>query len=1628
MTMNSTYTGLEIAIIGLSGRFPGGHSLADFWENLAAGQELISVFPTDPQGGADATAPHPPPIRAGSILADVDQFDAAFFGFNPREAEAMDPQHRLFLECAWEALEHAGYRTDLEERPIGVFAGVGMGTYLLYNLSPNPGVIESRGLLQTLVGVDKDYLATRVSYKLNLTGPSLSLGTACSSSLVAVHVACQSLLSGDCDMALAAGVAVKVPQTDQTLSPDEIISPDGHCRAFDAQANGTVGGNGIGVVLLKRLADAIADRDSIYAVIKGSAINNDGSTKVGYTAPSQAGQARVIRAAQIMAEVDPDTITYLETHGTGTALGDPIEIAAMTQAFRACTHRTGFCAIGSVKTNVGHLDAAAGMAGLIKTVLALHHGKIPPSLNFEVPNPQIDFASSPFYVNTQLRDWPLLDIAAAGEPDQGTGNREPRETDLGSNPNGASSNAGVRRAGVSSFGFGGTNAHVVLESAPALPVLADARAPRTYQLLSLSAKTASALEHMTTHLADHLRRHPNLALADVAYILHQGRWEFPHRRMVVAQTQVEALQALESGDPQRVHTQVAGDAAPGVVFMFPGQGSQAIHMARELYEGEPVFQAICDRCFTTLQTQHGLDLQSVIYPTAAQIAFAQQRLTQTEIAQPALFVVEYALAHLWMAWGVQPQALIGHSIGEYVAACLAGVLTLEDALAVVVARGRLMQQQPPGAMLAVHLSETDLQPWLADRLVDNPSTTLALAASNAPELTVVAGDGTAISALQAQFDAAGIHTTRLLTSHAFHSPMMEAVMDPLIAVLQRVTLHPPQIPLISNRTGTELTAAQATSPQYWADHLRHPVQFAQGIQTLLTQPNRVFLEVGPGRTLTTLVQQQDRNRLILSSLPHPKDPTADEAWLLQTLGQLWLAGVPIRWSPVYADQARQRVPLPTYPFERQRYWIDPPTVDSVPSGSEAAGSTLAPLTKNPDLADWFYVPSWQRSSLPVLPRPQPDSRPWIVFADQRGLAAALIQRLLNEGQRVIRVEAGSDFQCLGGSEYRMNACDRTHYDRLFQALLTGDDAPILVHLWTVDDRDAADDQNATSSQTLGFYSLISLAQALGQLSSSQTIHLGVVSSGIHNITGMEAIHPAQATLIGPCRVIPQEFSSITCGLIDVAWPAASSRSADPFQGHATQDSIEPATGKPATIPAQMVDQVLGEIRLQAAAPHLPIPQAPPPIVAYRGPYRWLPTYEPMRLEATDPVLGQPLDQPLRQRGIYLITGGLGGLGWTIAEHLGQTVQAKLVLISRSPFPNRADWANWLATRGESEITTLRIQQIQALEAMGAEVLVLSADVADVTQMQAAVDCARQTFGDIHGIFHAAGIAGGGIIPLKTADQAAEVMRAKVRGTQVLQQIFRDQPLDFWVLFSSLSALLGGAGQVDYCAANAYLDACAQAQIHPAIRVINWDTWQSVGMGANITHLPDALKQQRLAALADGLTPTEGWESLRRILRSGLTHVVVSTKAWDQVLAQPHDLTAMTPEFSPGDASPHLGHARPATTTPYVAPSTEIEQRIAALWQEQLGIEPIGIHDNFFELGGHSLLAVRVVARLREMYPVELSLRLLLSDAPTVAGMALAITHQLNPPPDDDTLQQLLAEIEQLSEAEVRSQLAEESRL
>jgi amino acid adenylation domain-containing protein len=912
-----------IAVVGLAGRFPGADDLGELWRNLCGGVESVRFYSREElaaAGVAPALLDDPRYVRAGAPLRDVQHFDADFFDFSAREAELMDPQHRLFLECCWEALENAGYDTRTWPGAIGVFAGMGMSGYLIRNLLSHPDLIQNAGPLQIRILNDNNFLTSLAAYKLDLRGPSVTVQSACSTSLVATCMACQSLLQFQCDMVLAGGVTVIVPHGLGYLALDGVMSPDGHCRAFDAAARGTVEGSGAGVVVLRRLADAVADGDTIHAVIRGFATNNDGGFKMSFTAPSPEGQLEAIATAQTIAGVPAESITYVETHGTGTPLGDLVEVTALSEVFAAATEQRGFCALGAIKTNIGHLDAAAGVAGLIKAVLAVEHGVLPPSLHFETPNPRIDFARSPFYVNTECRPW-----RPEGWP---------------------------RRAGVSAFAIGGVNAHVVLEEPPA--PAPSAPAP-PWLLLVLSARTETALEAATDRLLGHLRElpaEPATQLADIAYTLGVGRRAFPHRRMLAVRDLQDAVEVLERRDPRRLLTGTAA-VDPQVAFLFPGLGNEYAGMARGLYRDDAGFRARIDDGAARLEPLLGVDLREIIFAEeeggeevanqgidlrrllgrgsrAPRGEEAGQRLRRTALSQPAVFLVEHALACRLLDWGIRPQAMVGFSIGEYVAACLAGVLSLDDALRLVAGRARLIDELPAGAMLAVPLSEDAVAPWLVGGL--------SLAAVAGPELTVLAGTELAVAAAEERLTASGHVCRRLQTSHAFHSALMEPAMARFLALFSDIELRPPEIPYLSNVTGHWITAGQATDPAYWAEHLRGTVRFADAVSELWREPGRVLVEVGPGQTLSSWALQQSSasggvggaDPVALSTLRHAFERTDDLAFLLQTVGRLWLTGLRPDWPAFWADQPRRRVPLPTYPFERRRYWIEPRTEPAVP--------------------------------------------------------------------------------------------------------------------------------------------------------------------------------------------------------------------------------------------------------------------------------------------------------------------------------------------------------------------------------------------------------------------------------------------------------------------------------------------------------------------------------------------------------------------------------------------------------------------------------------------------------------------------------------------------------------------------
>ncbi len=1468
----------DIAIVGMAGRFPGAASVEAFWRNLTGGVESITFFSDEElraAGVPEAALSDPKYVRARGVVEGADLFDAPFFGYSPREAEVVDPQQRLFLECAWEAFEDAGYEPASFPGDAGVFAGAGMNTYI-FNFLGDPEVLDSVGNFQIMISNDKDFLAPRVSYKLGLKGPSFSVQSACSTSLVAVHLACQALLAGECDAALAGGVSLRLPQaTGYHHYEGAVFSPDGHCRAFDESAGGFVGGNGAAVVLLRRLADAVRDGDSIRAVIRGSAVNNDGALKAGFTAPSVDGQAQVIAQALAVAGVEPASIGYIEAHGTGTELGDPIEIAALTQAFGPGVPRGGVL-VGSLKTNIGHLDSAAGVTGLIKAALVLERGLIPPTLHFERPNPRLRLEETPFRIAGRLTEWP-----AAGTP---------------------------HRAGVSSLGIGGTNAHVVLEESPA-------RVPGTpggpWQLLPLSARSDAALDSVVSRLAEHLASHPDLDLADAAFTFQVGRRRFERRAVALCRDAPDAVAVLGGGDKERLL--FGGGEAHSVAFLFSGQGSQHPGMAARLYLSEPVFRGELDRACERLLPILGTDPRPLLF--AADAADAAEDLARTEITQPALFAVEYALARQWMAWGIRPAAMLGHSIGEYVAACLAGVFSLEDGLALVAERGRLMATVAPGGMLAVSLPEAEVAPLLGAEL--------SLAAVNGPQRCVVAGSEAAVAALAVELEARGARHRRLRTSHAFHSAMMDGVLGAFAERVRRVRLSPPSIPFVSNLTGTWITAAEATDPGYWTRHLRGTVRFGDGLAALLAEPGRALLEVGPGNALTTLAREAGAEAF--ASLPHAADRRDDHAFLLTALGRLWLAGLTPDWNALHAGERRLRVPLPTYPFERKRYWVE--------GGPLGALRPAKPdLAKRPNPADWLSVPTWKRAL--AAPGAAAELAGPVLVLGGGGLGERLVSLLHEAGHEA---EAGA-----------------VHMD-LFRRLAGEGRLPgTIVHLESVTPSNSFEE-----AQERGFRSLVALARRWSEAGGGQPVNVVVVASGLFEIDGSEVLRPAAATLLGPARVMPWEVPGLSCRVVDVT-------------------------------PEVDAESLLRELRAPGEER----------LAALRGRHRWLQVWEPVRLEGTGSLT-------IRDEGVYLITGGTGGLGLEMAAALAEGRHVRLALLSR--------------TGGTPEA-------LKRLEEAGAEVLALAADVTDRAAVAAALAQVRERFGPIHGVVHAAGARGGGLIQLHTAAELEALTRPSVQGLLVLDELLAGEALDFFVLTASAGALSGEPGQTALCAAGAFLDAWAQSRDRQLCRTVavDWDTWRDVGMMADLSGLTEDLRRMREQVLATGIAPAEGREVLLRILERG---------AWPQVVVSTKDLAAVRAHLeamargaaSPEAATGRAAYARPELRQSYVEPRDETERTVAGIWRSLLGLERVGVDDNFFDLGGHSLLATQVMSRLRDALGVELPLDALFA-APTVAGLAAAVA---GAPvagvatADDDDLAALLAEIEGMSASEANAAYQEE---
>ncbi len=1463
------------AIVGMAGRFPDAPDLDRFWANIRDGVESLREY-TDQEMAAAGVPPelrgNPNFVPRGTTLEGADLFDADFFQMSPGEAKITDPQQRLFLECAWEAMEHAGYAPGHIDVPVGLYAGVSMNTYLLAHVLGNRAVTEAAGGYQLMLGNDKDFLCTRVSYKLDLKGPSVTVQTACSTSLVAVEMACRALARGECDVAMAGGASVNFPQgTGHLYQEGMIFSPDGHCRPFDVAAKGTRAGAGVGLVVLKRLSDAQREGDTIHAVIRGAAVNNDGGAKAGYTAPSIDGQSEVVAMAQTLAGVEPRSIGYMEAHGTGTPLGDPIEIAALTRAFRDRTGDVGFCRLGALKANIGHLDAAAGVAGLIKSVLCLKNAWCPPLVNFREANPQLSLESSPFSASAEGAAW-VSD--------------------------------GPRRAAVSSFGIGGTNAHVILEEAPRPDVQLADTGPQT---LVLSARSEAALALSADRLADALDAPDAPALPDVAHTLLNGRTPFRHRRFVVADDASDASVKLRKS--ARGTAQDGG--ARRVAFMFSGQGSQHHGMGRDLYDNNPAYRAAFDDCAEILAGPLGLDLrQAVLHDVDAP-------LSETWLTQPALFVTEFALARMWAERGIRPSAMIGHSLGEYVAAHLAGVMSLEDALNLVALRGRVMQDMPSGSMAAVPMAVAELSSRLLGRA--------EIAAENAPDLSVVSGETEAVADLVAELEAEGLSVRMLHTSHAFHSRMMEPALDSFAEAVAEIALNKPAIPYVSNVTGAWITPQEAVSADYYARHLRRAVRFGPGVQLLGNDPGLFLLEIGPGTVLSSLAQMvlpASRNR-IASTLAHPGEEKPDQNAVLEASGRMWAAGVKIDRAGMSADSDRtlHRVPLPTYPFDRHRHWVDPAATDA--PAQEMQG-VVAGRTQDPFLS----VPGWTTAAA------GPDrtvAGRWLTFADTPQMSEALSRRLIQAGAaEVVGVLPGDTPQTGLPASVRPG-----HAEDVTDALAASD-APIagIVMAWglhghAVDGRDCLD-----------------TVMALGHVAQTAPLAAPVpvicLTVGACSVLGEAVRNPDGVLTHGPMLALSSEEPRLTFRHVDLA--------------------PEEVAGSPEAL----IDAIMDEV----------CQSDPELFCARRHGRRFRRSYDPV---ATPEQGGSPL----KEGGVCLITGGLGGVGLTVARALAEAGSARLVLAGRTPLPSREEWEDAIASGHDQAEALVAINEIEAL---GSEVMTLACNVANAASVAQMADKVRARWGGIDAIVHAAGLPGSGApTVLQTATDVSATLAAKVDGTRALARVFGKEKLDFVVLMSSINSIISTAGVVDYAAANAFLDAWAESVERPEtwshVTVMNWEAWSDVGMAA------ERLKDRP----NPNLTPIDRKVAASLLLgfaRSPVARVVITAydlptgAVWARRAGVVLGIDPRAPEMPEGTAM--------ATEETGLVQrdrfQSDVEYSVALIWADLLQVPLDGPDDDFFELGGHSLMATRFLAQLEAATSVKLMLRDVF-DARTIGNIA-----------------------------------------
>ncbi|MDW3194583.1 MAG: amino acid adenylation domain-containing protein [Cytophagales bacterium] len=1486
------YTGLEIAVIGMAGRFPKAENIEQYWDNLKNGRDCISKFSTEEileEGESADAIKNAAYVKAGAYLESKAYFDSDFFGYRPDEAELMDPQIRIFHECCWQALEDSGYSSPNDKNIVGLFAaGSPNVNWELHSYSKNREGLVNDFSAHHLRNIT--FLSSLISYKLNLKGPSIFIQTACSSSLVSIHKACSSLLLGECTMALAGGVTIhNFSKKGYIHQVGMIQSKDGKCRPFDASSSGTVGGEGVGVVVLKKLKDAIRDRDHIHAVIKGTGINNDGHDKVGYTAPSVKGQSVAIKRAHKMARVSSDSISYVEAHGTATELGDPIEIEALNEAFGKSSSK--YCAIGSVKSNIGHLDSAAGVAGFIKTILAIKNKQIPASLYFKEPNPKINFTDGPFFVNHTLKDW--------------------------------SNNSGPLRAGVSSFGIGGTNAHVVLEEPP---VMEPSTPARDYHLILLSAKTQSSLERNVSQFTAHLKNNTDSEVQDIAYTLQKGRFHFKHRKMLVCENRNDAINILSDSQSIEQRTLDTQEDLQNVVFMFSGQGSQYVDMCKGLYLKEKVFRDKVEECLEIAHLYFEGNLRSVLFADQGDDSGATSNINDTQYAQPLLFIIEYSMAHLLMKWGVRPDYMIGHSIGEYVAACVSGVFTLHEALRLVVRRGELMSKAKRGSMLSINASEEQIKPLLDE------TENIDLAVINSGTSLVVSGEKTDLDKFEEQVLSQGYTCKKLHTSHAFHSYMMDEILDEFEQELSMVEINETAIPCISNINGEIITYEEIRKPSYWSRHLRSTVHFLKGIETLKQKGRAVFIELGPGRSLSNYVEDaisSSEAYHVVNTVRQPRQKVNDQKYLIEKVGRLWLNGIKIDWDNYYIDEKRRRLALPAYSFEKNSYTANVDAKKLLTGNGHETHQT--PNHRNDD---YIYTSSWKRSISPNgIAIPLEDESCIVVISGDENFSEPLIRDLASSGQKVIEVRPGESFEKTEDHVFKVNILDASD---LWNHLSKSEGLVINNVIYCAALSELAEShryEDLEENFELGYMGLSYLAKSITQIPQTKKINLTVINNHIADVTEDDEINPLKATILGPAKVIPSEIQDINCKVIDIPYP---------FQSETSLNGYLP--------------KVINEIFYDSNAA----------FIAYRYKERWVQSFEALpENEQTASAI------KIVENGTYLITGGFGGMGFTIAKDLVNQYKAHILLVHRSKFPERKEWNDWLLNNEKEEPTSIRIREILEMEEAGGQVDLYQVDVAEEDQVQNLTIKIKEEYPKLDGLIWAAGeIDAGGIILNREKENFTKYTASKVQSLLLFEKYLGFESLDFIALFSSIGNVFYQSkfGEVAYNASNEFLESYslfAQKKMNVHAFTINWCDWLDVGMTVKAKKKREETKNihQIDVETSQGISPKEGAVCFHKCLQSKVPVNIIYKG----------DLNAAIKTHE--SKYKKIVESLTTSSEPVTEPIEEVslEKTLIAIFSQFFGKKGVTANDDFFELGGDSLKGMTLVARINQKVGTQLSI-------------------------------------------------------